>query len=784
MIDMDLGAWLIYISFGLAIVASVIALINLINFKVKYKKWSDMADIKIDFTDRFDYILHFLGKLSTILLFVTVSGTLLLLYVYFLTSNVDIYYVWEYSSTSLPLEYKISGVLAGMAGSLLFWIWCIAFTWFVEELIDMKRPKNIVLMNFTRFIMMVIIGIFLYFLITRDLFSATPKNLLEVWPEGYGLNPLLQTPLMIVHPPIVFLAYGFMAISLASSMAYLICNDKDWVKLTISWSRWGWLFLTLGIGIGGLWAYVVLGWGGYWSWDPVETSSFLPWILLTAFLHAQLMFRRKGDFKFAAPALGIYSFVLVIFATFTTRAGGIWQSVHAFEGADIEINPLNRFFDALAGDSVILGYFILMVGLAAIGTILLIWALIKRGGLEEESPDGKEGGLLGELINDKNLMFITLILFSVTTIITMLLLILAVNGSDREQFDTKVGFCAFVGVIILATCLIWKDLGRRAMVYTIYLTGGISLLLWFLFPDKLIVVTTMPFLALASGASIFKIAKSINTKSLRASVNATAPHLVHLGLVFIIVGFVASNFLTTEEKVTLTRDGPGQEVGNYDLRLTDGRYYPWDSTFTTIEISQNGNEVGTAEPGGLFIYKFIFEIGPEYRQYLQDGNVNLNLYLVFQEHNWYLSSNAIIYRITTDKWIIEDRISAEEMRLYQIVDEEDELKIYFNPQWRNEVRVSGTPLEDVYLIYNDHTNSGNIVTSVDLEVKILPLMSLLWLGMWLMAIGVFMRLIVDYTRPKKIPAGRVEKRAQMRAKKEKDTDYYEDLIEKELEEME
>jgi cytochrome c-type biogenesis protein CcmF len=690
---MTIGTVLLWFALIFAVLTTIVSLVELLFGKGK-----------VGFLERFPYV----ARLLSIFLFITISASLLLLYFYFLTSDMSIKYVWEYSSSSLPLEYKISGVLAGKAGSLFFWIWCMTLSWFVEEICDWRNPKNTVLMGWTRTIMMIIIAIFLYFLIIRELFVETPQNYLDVLPDGQSLNPLLQTPLMIVHPPIVFLAYGFVVICMASAMAYLICNEKDWVKLSMTWGRWGWLFLTLGIGIGGLWAYVVLGWGGYWSWDPVETSSLLPWFLLTALLHAQLMFKRKEHYKFAAPALGIYTFVMVIFATFTTRAGGIWQSVHAFGQEDIETSGVNRFFEIVTGDNVIFGYFILMIGLSIIGTILLLWALIKRGGSEEKEVESSKKGILVDLINDKNLMFLTLILLTITTIVTLLLLIMAIDGTDRNQFDTKVGLFAMIGIVVLTVCLVWKYLGVKTTLILLILTGAISIVLGALFQNNWIVSTTMPFLILATGASMYKIVKSINIKSLRGSINGIAPHVVHLGVVFILIGFVASNFLVIEEDITLVLNGQSEKVGEYDLRMIEGSYSPGDSIFVTVEILRDGNKIGEAKPGAMVIEQ----------------------------------------------------------------------------QWRNEISVRGTPTEDVYLTYVDARVLDNTVTSVDLEVKILPLMSLLWLGMWLLAIGILMRLIVDYSRPKKKAKGRVKRRARMRGSEEKSMKYHEDPIERELEEME
>lgn len=712
---MDIGVVLIYIALICAIGGAFLSLIAAILYRN-----SSLGDVNM---------ISFFSKLISIFVFLFLTMALLLLYQYFMTSNMNIQYVWEYSSKSLSDEYKMSAVLAGMSGSLLFWIWCIALSWFVEELIDLRRPKNRMFMAVTRMFMMTISAIFLYFLVLRDVFKETPQSLLNLSPDGNGLNPLLQTPLMIVHPPVVFLAYGFCVIALASSLAYLITNDKKWVNISMPWSRWAWLFLTLGIGIGGLWAYIVLGWGGYWAWDPVETSSFLPWLLLTAFLHAQLMNKRKLEYKYAAPALGIYTFVLVIFATFTTRAGGIWQSVHAFGSADVNQSAFDRFIEITSSDGIILGYFVLMLILAIGGAVLLIWALVRRGGMNEEMPSPQEKSVLEEFINDKSLMFLSLIVFVISTIITLFLLILAVNGTDRTQFDTKVGFFAMVGVIFLIACLAWKYLGRRMMLYSIIFSGATAVVLFVLFPENMMVALTMPFLILALGASVFKIFKSFNRRSLRGTINNISPHIVHLGLVLTIIGFVGSNFLVTEQDISLDLNGDSQKVGSYEFRMVESSFSSGESIFVTIEISQNGNKIGEARPGAIFL----------------------------------------------------------------------------KDQWRNEIDVVGLPHEDVYLVFinGDISPSGTSVSSVNLQIKILPWMSVLWSGMWLMAIGIIIRLVMDYTRPSTRKSdSRVQKRARMRSQvsseetkeaeestgeiedfEEKSDKYYEDLIEDELKNM-
>jgi cytochrome c-type biogenesis protein CcmF len=799
---MELGDVLVDLSLGLTIVTIAISF-----FVVFMYRFNHIQNMKL---------ISLISKIGAISVFLALTGALVLLYHYFWTSNMNIQYVWEYSSRSLAGEYKISAVLAGMSGSLLFWIWCIGLAWFVEELIELRKPKNSVLMAITRIIMMTISGVFLYFLTLRDLFGKTPQNLLNFAPDGNGLNPLLQTPLMIIHPPVVFLAYGFCVIALAASVSYLITNNKKWVDISISWSRWAWVFLTLGIGIGGLWAYVVLGWGGYWAWDPVETSSFLPWIILTAFLHAQLMNKRKGDYVYAAPALGIYTFVLVIFATFTTRAGGIWQSVHAFGSADVNQSAWQRFWEVTTSDGIILGYFLLMMIIAIGGAILLFVVLIMRRGVSEDISSYESKGVLEDVINDKVLMYVTLMVLTITTLVTLALLILSVNGADRTQFDSKVGLLTMVGVVILTLCLAWKHLGRLATLISLLLCGGTSLLLAILFIDNWIVASTMPFLILALGVTSLKMIKSIKTKDIlilsiliivsivffyllillfsgvpwilnityvaliiiagivagtaivifllyglyktiysllivssisillalltgdnwvmftgenwivyfslpylilligglgnkiRGTLNTLSPHIVHLGVVLLVMGFVGSNLLVSEEQITLTPNGTAQRVGDYEYRMVDGDFFAGESIFVTVEILKDGDKIGEGRPGAIF---------------LEDS-------------------------------------------------------------WRNEISVVGQAQEDIYLVFIDANVSGSTVTSVDMTVKTLPWMILLWIGMWLLAIGVIMRLIIVYFRPTKVKKEkRVEQRARMRESKETYDDYYEDLIERELREM-
>jgi cytochrome c-type biogenesis protein CcmF len=196
--------------------------------------------------------------------------------------------------------------------------------------------------------------------------------------NGNGINYLLLTPLMLVHPPVEFAAYAFTTIVLAAAFAFLISGNKQWIEFSLRWGRWAWLFYTLGLGLGALWAYVVLGWGGYWAWDPVETANLIPWIALTAFLHAQFQNRKNGDFKYLAAVIAISTFVLTILSRFVTKTG-IWlASVHTFDPGDENLkDPVLRLQNVIENNDTALYLLLMMVIILIIAIILFSWRFLQ-----------------------------------------------------------------------------------------------------------------------------------------------------------------------------------------------------------------------------------------------------------------------------------------------------------------------------------------------------------------------------------------------------------------------
>jgi len=280
--------------------------------------------------------------------------------IYLLThDHYEVQFVYEVTSRSMPTYLKITAWWGGQAGSLLFWSWLMsAFT----SLVTFKKWDRD--REFLPWVVAVG-GITLAFFLGMNVFFENPfaqlyqtldgiaphtlqpaQGVLFTPQDGRGLNPLLRHPGMIIHPPMLYLGFVSFVIPFAFAMAALITGRTDdrWIRLTRRWALWAWLFLSAGLVLGGRWAYDVLGWGGYWGWDPVEIAAFMPWLTGTAFLHSVMIQEKRGMFKHWNMLLIIVTYDLVIFGTFLTRSG-VLSSVHAF--AESAIGPLFFVFIGL-----------------------------------------------------------------------------------------------------------------------------------------------------------------------------------------------------------------------------------------------------------------------------------------------------------------------------------------------------------------------------------------------------------------------------------------------------
>ncbi len=251
----------------------------------------------------------------------------------FVTNDYSIQYIWQYSNRDMPWIYKITAIWGGMDGSMLLWCFLVAVfcALVAKSSVSYPRPLRPWLYSF--------LNSSTLFFSTITLFLTNPFRYLKspiVMPDGNGLNPLLQNEYMAIHPPMLYLGFTGLAIPYAFCMAALCSGhmSNDWIRLTRRWTLVAWTFLTAGIVLGGHWAYLELGWGGFWAWDPVENASFLPWLTATAFLHSVMVQERKGMLKIWNIFLIVLTYALTVFGTFLTRSGLV-QSVHAFASTDI-----------------------------------------------------------------------------------------------------------------------------------------------------------------------------------------------------------------------------------------------------------------------------------------------------------------------------------------------------------------------------------------------------------------------------------------------------------------
>jgi cytochrome c-type biogenesis protein CcmF len=247
------------------------------------------------------------------------------------TNDFSVSYILHHSNRALPGPYKFAALWSGQEGSLLLWAWLLATYGFV------LRARHKVDVRLTAYASTILAGVQLFFLLLLN-FAAPPFALVQgaVPADGFGLNPLLQYPEMVIHPPMLYLGYVGFTVPFAFALGALMMRypGEKWIHITRRWTMVTWLFLTCGIFLGAHWAYSVLGWGGYWGWDPVENASLMPWLTGTAFLHSVMMQEKRGMMKNWNVWLIFSTFLLTILGTLLTRSG-IVSSVHAFAQSNI-----------------------------------------------------------------------------------------------------------------------------------------------------------------------------------------------------------------------------------------------------------------------------------------------------------------------------------------------------------------------------------------------------------------------------------------------------------------
>mgnify|MGYP000026505872 FL=1 len=496
-----------------------------------------------------------------------------LLTYYFLIRDFDVKYVYSYSDTHLSLLYTISAVWAGREGSLLLWAMFVSGLNVI--LINVEKKDRIAAMSLG--ISGVVVAFFLFIMLVIS-------NPFERWgvgqpiPEGYGLNPLLRTPEMALHPPTVFLGYAAATIPFAIAVSSAYFGEENWHLRLRKWAVLSWLFLTVGIFLGGWWAYRTLGWGGFWAWDPVENASLLPWLTVTALLHGIM---RNRNFRAWNFWLSVVSFALVIIATFITRSG-IIESVHAF-GENPE------------------GWFYLILILAAV--VLSAHVFFRNREFFKEERFRTASREFTIFLN-----LVILILATATVMLGTLAPAIVENLSvGREYYDRVETPLAMILIVLLGVCIAvgWvysRERLRRILLISIPAGVVSAILTHFL--------SGMVYVSAAAGMGIFTLISHFMTFSRSDIQNPRklGGYIVHVGVVIIAIGIAGS--WMHDEVYQNVRIDIGDSItlgsvhfGKITLKLDD--LYQKDEhdkieVIAEISIYRNGNFEGEAMPSTKF----------------------------------------------------------------------------------------------------------------------------------------------------------------------------------------
>jgi len=544
--------------------------------------------------DRKDLIRNGYYAVYAFFLTTVVAGAVLLQA--FLKKDFGFAYVAENSDASLSTFYRIAGFWAGQQGSFLLWLLLLAVAAVVIALLDLNKVER--LTGGAVMVLCIVGGVFAA-LMVFDV-GSNPFVKAEAGMQPFGLNPLLLHPGMVLHPPALFIGYVGLAVPFAFAISALLLGraDKTWVRLSQKWAVAGWLFLSLGIGLGAWWAYVVLSFGGYWAWDPVENTSLVPWLTATALLHAFTLYKARGLFKHWALALAALTFFFTILATWTTRTGLI-SSVHAFQKNDLLIDILTAF--------------LVVTVVASAGLMAWRWRRF-------ESHDQVES-----LLSRDFLYYLTNLLLTLFAVAIAFGTVVVPLVFDRTVgLDTYNAIAQPLGVVVLlliAVCplLAWRKTEGAELRKTLILplvTAVLSVPLWLYlgFQSNVWGFIGLVVCGFAAGAVIQFVLRSARRaagpgKSLWAGMGRafsgsrtrTAAYFVHFGMVLVVAGLIGSSVYKHEETALVkVKAGETASIAGYTLTYKGmkGGTGPQNSTtsIATFDVSRDGTPIGTLAP--------------------------------------------------------------------------------------------------------------------------------------------------------------------------------------------
>jgi cytochrome c-type biogenesis protein CcmF len=538
------------------------------------------------------------------------------------TGHYEVSYVYAVSSNAMPLYLKLTALWGGQAGSLVFWSWLMAAFSSAVMLRKWERDREFLpwVIVVTMITLIFFLGMVIFFENPFVRFWGTPMgNRIEaMFPplgsellvpnDGRGLNPLLRHPGMIIHPPMLYLGFVSFVIPFAFALAALITGRTDdrWIRITRRWTLVAWLFLTIGLVLGMRWAYDVLGWGGYWGWDPVEIAALMPWLTGTAFLHSVMIQEKRGMFKQWNMLLIILTYDLVIYGTFLTRSG-VLSSVHAF--AQSAIGPL--FFA-----------FIALTFVVSIWLMLLRWKSLRS--------EGQLHSLLSRetlfLVN--NLLFLGLFIECfwgvnfplLSEIVTGQKVTFGPEWYIRATGPLWGGLLLLMGIAPISAWQIstMKTLGRafwKPLIPSVLAVGAVVAL----GIRQVGAVIGFWLIALVASVTIYEYWRGIRSRSRSTGENVfqavwrlTAKnrrryggYIIHLGIIFMAMGVIGIEAFQQQTQGALT---PGQSLEVAGYTVTYKSLAEWDTADgknvarAVMEVSRDGKVLQELYPRRDYYY--------------------------------------------------------------------------------------------------------------------------------------------------------------------------------------
>ncbi len=509
----------------------------------------------------------------------------------FVTSDFSVINVAQNSNTNLPTQYRLAATWGSHEGSLLLWTfllacWTVAVSVFSKHLPDDMVARVLGVMG------LVSVGFLVFMLFTSNPFD----RMLPAAMEGSDLNPLLQDPGMVCHPPMLYMGYVGFSVAFAFAISALLSGQLDatWARWSRPWTTVAWMFLTIGIMMGSWWAYYELGWGGWWFWDPVENASFMPWLVGTALVHSLAVTEKRGSFKSWTVLLAISAFSLSLLGTFLVRSG-VLTSVHAFA-----TDPTRGIF--------ILAFLVIITG----GSLLLFaWRAPKIGLGGKFDVVSRESMLLGNNL---------LMMVAAGSILLGTLYPLFMDALDLGKISVGPPYfeSVFVPLMTPAVFLMglgplarWKQASLPELAVRLRWAFGVSLVTALIVP--FLMGEWKPFVSVGLLMAFWVIAtvivsirsrlRSSGKQGLFAKLAAQSRsyygmHAAHLGVAVFIIGVALVGGYETEKDVRM-EIGDTVEVGGYTFRFNGAKKAPGPNYMAdvgNVDVLRDGKKVSVLEP--------------------------------------------------------------------------------------------------------------------------------------------------------------------------------------------